>query len=88
LQRYKVDQDNQTKITIAEMETYNHQQDLDQNNNGIPDPMEIADKELQHEKIESDKFTKQYEIDKKMSLEDKKLDVEKQKITAASSLQE
>lgn len=88
VQRYKVDQDNQTKITIAEMETYNRQQDLDQNNNGIPDPMEIANNALQREKIQSDKFNKQYEVDQKMSIENKKLDVEKQKITAAASLQQ
>jgi len=31
---------------------------------------------------------KQYEIDNKMSLENRKIDVEKQKITAAAALQQ
>nr|UWD62739.1 MAG: portal protein [Bacteriophage sp.]DAO10537.1 MAG TPA: portal protein [Bacteriophage sp.] len=42
LDRYKIDQDNATKITVAEISAYRGTEDKDANQNGIPDPMEIA----------------------------------------------
>jgi len=43
LTQYKIDEDNKTKLEVAAIGTYNRQMELDQNNNGIPDPLELAD---------------------------------------------
>ena len=37
LQRYQIDQDNQTKIAVAQINAYRGTEDMDQNDNGIPD---------------------------------------------------
>ena len=42
LTRYQIDQDNATKIAVAEISAYRGTEDKDANMNGIPDPMEIA----------------------------------------------
>jgi len=42
LDRYKIDQDNMTKVTVAEISSYRGSENKDVNENGIPDPMEIA----------------------------------------------
>jgi len=42
LDRYKIDNDNQTKIAVAEISAYRGTEDNDANMDGIPDPMEIA----------------------------------------------
>jgi len=38
---YKIDRDNQTKIEVAEINSFRHQEDQDSNDNGIPDQLEI-----------------------------------------------
>jgi hypothetical protein len=42
LQRYQIDQDNQTKIAVAQINAYRGTEELDQDQNGIPDPIEIG----------------------------------------------
>jgi hypothetical protein len=42
LQRYQIDQDNQTKIAVAQINAYRGTEELDQDQNGIPDPIEIV----------------------------------------------
>jgi hypothetical protein len=42
LQRYQIDQDNQTKIAVAQINAYRGAEELDQDQNGIPDPIEIG----------------------------------------------
>lgn len=39
---YKIDKDNDTKIQVAEINSFKHQEDQDSNDNGIPDQLEIA----------------------------------------------
>ena len=51
LDRYKIDQDNQTKITTAEISAYRGSQEMDADQNGIPDPMEIAKDATQQMKV-------------------------------------
>jgi hypothetical protein len=88
LQRYKVDQDNSTKITVAELQAYRGAQEMDADNNGIPDPIEIGNQALQQQKMEQEQYTKHYEIDQKKDIENKKLAVEKEKIRSAKELQQ
>ena len=49
-EKYKVDQDNATKITVAQLNAYRGLEDQDQNDNNIPDTMEIAAQALAERK--------------------------------------
>ena len=87
LERYKIDADNQTKIAVAEISAYRGTEDKDANNNQIPDPMEIAKDATQQRKIASDEYTKRYEARQKKEIEDKKIDLEKQRMKHEMELQ-
>ena len=87
LERYKIDADNQTKIAVAEISAYRGTEEKDANNNGIPDPMEIAKDATQQRKIASDEYTKRYEARQKREIEDKKIDLEKQRMKHEMELQ-
>lgn len=93
LQQYIADSNNETKLQVAEIAVYNKQQELDQNNNGIPDPIELANFSLQERELASKSFMEQSKIehDKKkhtdeISLKEKELqakkDIEDKKIQA------
>ena len=88
LQRYKIDQDNSTKIAVAELQAYRGAQDMDADNNGIPDPIEIGNQALQQQKMQQEQYTKHYEIAQKKDIENKKLAVEREKIKSAKELQQ
>ena len=87
LQRYQIDQDNATKIAVAEISAYRGTEDKDANMNGIPDPMEIADQALQQRKIEQDAYTKRYEQRQKREIEDQKIKLERDKMDHEMKLQ-
>ena len=87
LERYKIDADNQTKIAVAEISAYRGTEEKDANNNGIPDPMEIAKDATQQRKIASDEYTKRYEARQKKEIEDKKIDLERDKMKHEMALQ-
>jgi hypothetical protein len=83
--RYKIDSDNETRIRVAEMQVYSRQQELDQNNNGIPDPMEIAGQAMEERKNASnelsgtlDRILKDKEIQTKTNIEKEKLATQKE----------
>lgn len=94
MQQYKIDREFEKAIQVEEIRSYLGQKELDQNNNGIPDPMEIADKALKQQDIDSKRFTEASKIiqksneikskreveDKKLDLQDKKLEIEKKRI--------
>lgn len=87
LQRYQIDQDNQTKIAVAEINAYRGAEYLDQNNNGIPDPIEIGKQALQQQKQDQDAYTKRYEARQKREIEDQKIQLERDKMEHESELQ-
>ena len=87
LERYKIDADNQTKIAVAEISAYRGTEEKDANNNGIPDPMEIAKDATQQRKIASDEYTKRYEARQKKEIEDKKIELEKERMKHEMELQ-
>lgn len=88
LARYKIDQDNLTKLAVAEISAYRGSEDKDANNNGIPDPMEIGKQAIERSKVDQARYTKQYEVDQKSKIEDKRIELEKQKLKAAKELQD
>ena len=87
LDRYKIDQDNQTKITTAEISAYRGAQDMDADQNDIPDPIEIAKDATQQMKVREEQYTKKYEIDQHKDLEEQKISLEKEKMTHETQLQ-
>ena len=54
LEKYKIDSDNQTRITVAQLGAYKFQDNLDANNNGIPDPIEIGNLALKRNQLDAD----------------------------------
>lgn len=87
LDRYKIDQDNATKITVAEISAYRGTEDKDANQNGIPDPMEIAKDATTQMKVREDAYSKRYEAKQKREIEDAKIQLEKDKMKHESQLQ-
>lgn len=87
LDRYKIDQDNATKITVAEISAYRGTEDKDANQNGIPDPMEIAKDATTQMKIREDAYSKRYESKQKREIENAKIQLEKDKMKHESQLQ-
>ena len=87
LERYKIDADNQTKIAVAEISAYRGTEEKDANNNGIPDPIEIAKDATQQRKILSDEYTKRYEARQKKEIEDKKIELERDRMKHEMELQ-
>ena len=87
LERYRSDADNQTKIAVAEISAYRGTEEKDANNNGIPDPFELGKQALEQQKIQSDTYTKRYEQRQKKEIEDKKIQLERDRMKHESELQ-
>lgn len=94
LEKYKVDQDNATKITVAQLNAYRGAENMDQDMNGIPDPIEIGKQALEQQKINSDIATKQLElnnkrreIEQKREAENKKIQLERDRMKHETELQ-
>lgn len=94
LERYKAEQDNATKITVAQINSYRGAENMDQDMNGIPDPIEIGKQALEQQKINSDIATKQLElnnkrreIEQKREAENKKIQLEKDRMKHETELQ-
>lgn len=94
LEKYKIDQDNATKITVAQLSAYRGAENMDQDGNGIPDPVEIAQQALAERKQASDEASKQFEFNAKIreqkmkkEIEDKKNQLERERMDHEMKLQ-
>lgn len=87
LQRYQIDQDNQTKIAVAQINAYRGVEDMDQDNNGIPDVAELGKQALEQQKINQEAYNKRYEAKQKREIEDQKIQLEKDKMKHETELQ-
>lgn len=87
LQRYQIDQDNQTKIAVAQINAYRGTEELDQDQNGIPDPVEIGKQAIEQQKINQEAYNKRYEAKQKREIEDQKIQLEKYKMKHETELQ-
>lgn len=76
LKIYEIDQNNQTKIRVAAINAYRFTNDLDQDNSGIPDPIEMERA-----------YNEQYIADAEISLKERELQskeqIEQQKLADA-----
>lgn len=91
LQQYIADSNNETKIQVAEINVYARQENLDVNQNLIPDPLEIGRLSMEERNLASKQFSEQqklshekYKTDKQMSLKEKeinaKMEIENKKL--------
>lgn len=87
LQRYQIDQDNQTKIAVAQISAYRGVENMDQDQNGIPDVMELGKQALERQKIDQDAYSKRYEARQKREIEDQKVQLERDKMKHETELQ-
>lgn len=82
LEKYKIDQDNATKITVAQLNAYRNAENMDQDMNGIPDPIEIGKQEIERQKVVSDATSKQMDLANKARAEENKRRIEERKVEA------
>lgn len=94
LEKYKIDTDASTKITVAQINAYRGSENMDQDMNGIPDPIEIGKQAIEQQKVNSDAASKQFElnnkkreIEMKREIENKKIQLEKDKMKQEMELQ-
>lgn len=87
LQRYQIDQDNATKIAVAQITAYRGTEEKDADMNGIPDPIEIGKQALEQQKMDRDAYTKRYEQKQKREIENQKIQLEREKMKHEKDLQ-
>lgn len=94
LKKYEIDQNNQTKIVVAQLNAYKGSENQDADMNGVPDVVEIGKQALEQQKINSDAAAKQLELNNKRretemkrEIENKKIELEKQKMKQEIELQ-
>lgn len=94
LKKYEIDSNNATKITVAQLNAYRGAENMDQDMNGIPDPIEIGKQAIEQQKVNSDITSKQFEfnnkkreMEMKREIENKKIELEKQKMKQEMELQ-
>lgn len=84
LKKYEIDSNNATKITVAQLNAYRGAENMDQDMNGIPDPIEIG-KQAIEQQFEFN--NKKREMEMKREIENKKIELEKQKMKQEMELQ-
>lgn len=94
LKKYEIDSNNATKITVAQLNAYRGAENMDQDMNGIPDPIEIGKQAIEQQKVNSDIVSKHFEfnnkkreMEMKREIENKKIELEKQKMKQEMELQ-
>lgn len=94
LKKYEIDQNNQTKIVVAQLNAYRGSENQDVDMNGVPDVIEIGKQALEQQKINSDAAAKQLELNNKRretemkrEIENKKIELEKQRMKQEIELQ-
>jgi hypothetical protein len=74
LKKYEIDQDNLTKIEVAEINSFKNQMDQDINNNNVPDQLEIDKLRVSQE-----------QAGRKLDQEDKKIDLKKDEMKSKAN---
>ena len=88
LQKYKIDQDNSTKIAVAQLNAYRGSEEMDQDGNGIPDPIEIGKQAIEQQRLYSDSMAKQLELNNKAREAENKARIENRKIEQAKQAEQ
>lgn len=87
LDKYKIDSDNQTKIYVAELNAYRNNADVDADQNGVPDVMEIADMSIRQIELDANIMDKQLQASQKQRDSEMKSSIEKKKIETSEKIE-
>jgi len=88
LAKYKIDTENATKITIAELGAYRGKAEMDQDGNGIADPIEIAEQALNQRKIDAEIGQKNLDAQLKLRESESKRQLEQSKLKAQERVEQ
>lgn len=61
LKKYEIDANNETRIQTAEINAFMRQEDIDIDNDGIPDPIEVGKLALEERRADSERYDKEHE---------------------------
>jgi len=85
LQQYIADSNNETKIQVAEINVYSRQENLDQDADGIPDPIELAKLSLEERNAGAKAFMENLKLshdkekhNKEMARKDKEIELKRE----------
>jgi len=80
LEKYKIDSENATRLQIATIQTYSRKENMDLDNDGIPDPIELEKLYQKDREISAKEADKKLELSTKAAIEREKINVEKEKL--------
>lgn len=80
LKKYQIDVDNATRITVAELSAYRNAEVMDQDANGIADPIEIANQALEQQRINLEIGQKNLDVRLKLAEANNKQRLEQAKL--------
>lgn len=87
LQQYIADTNNETKIQVAEINVYSRQDNLDQDADGIPDPIELAKLSLAERDASSKAFLEQSKINHDKDKHSKELSLKEKEIKTKEAIE-
>lgn len=87
LKQYEIDSNNATKIQVAQINTYIGQEDLDQDDDGIPDPVELGKLSLEERGLASKQFIEQQKIANDKEKHAKVIQMEQKKLEATREVE-
>ncbi len=88
LKQYEIDSNNETKLQVAQINVYSRQEDLDQNNNGIPDPVELGKLSMQERDISSKAFSEKMKLDHTKQIKDKEMSIKEKEIANKKEIED
>ena len=94
LKKYEIDQNNATKITVAQLNAYRGTENMDQDGSGVPDVIELGNLALEERREASEEAdrrlelnNKRREMEMKREVENKKIQLEKDRMEHEMKLQ-
>jgi len=88
LQKYKIDQDNITKITVAELSALGYAEDKDADDNGVPDIIEEAKLALERQKSYEKDFNDKTKLAQEKEIKSKELALKDREIRSKEKIEQ
>ena len=87
LDKYKIDADNNAKIAVAEIGAYKYQKNIDQDGDGMPDPIEIANMRIKDAEVNATIEDRRMQLSAKQSEAQNKANLESRKIDKSAEIE-
>lgn len=85
---YISDSGNETKLQVAQINVYSRQEELDQDGDGVPDPIEIGKLSLQERDMASKAFLEQSKLGHDKAKHDKEISLKEKELKAKESIED